>query len=62
MNQINTSRPTKAEQTGPRYWRSLDDLSESPEFIDKVKREFGPEASEMNEVDRRHFFKIMECN
>ena len=62
MKQINTSRPTKAEQTGPRYWRSLDDLSESPEFIDKLQREFGPEASEMNEVDRRHFFKIMAAS
>lgn len=62
MKPINTSPPTKAEQTGPRYWRSLDDLSQSPEFLDQVQREFGPEASEMNEVDRRHFFKIMAAS
>ena len=28
----------------------LDDLSQSPEFLAQVEREFGPEASEMNEV------------
>lgn len=51
-----------AENSGPRYWRSLDDLAQSPDFIDQVHREFGPEASEMNEVDRRHFFKIMAAS
>ncbi|MCH6257528.1 TAT-variant-translocated molybdopterin oxidoreductase [Puniceicoccaceae bacterium K14] len=52
-----------AEQnSGPRYWRSLDDLAQTPEFIDQVNREFGPEASEMNEVDRRHFMKIMAAS
>ncbi|MBK1878043.1 TAT-variant-translocated molybdopterin oxidoreductase [Pelagicoccus mobilis] len=52
----------EAELSGPRYWRSLDDLSQSPEFLAQVEREFGPEASEMNEVDRRHFFKIMAAS
>lgn len=51
-----------ANQSGPRYWRSLDELSQTPEFIAQVQREFGPEASEMNEVDRRHFFKIMAAS
>ena len=59
MKPIHSTPSTKAEQTGPRYWRSLNELSQSPEFIEQVHREFGPEASEMNEVDRRHFFKIM---
>jgi len=62
MKPINSTPSTKAEQTGPRYWRSLDELSQSPEFIEQVQREFGPEASEMNEVDRRHFFKIMAAS
>lgn len=58
-----TSNSSMAEQnSGPRYWRSLDDLAQSPEFIDQVHREFGPEASELNEVDRRHFFKIMAAS
>ena len=48
--------------SGPRYWRSLDDLAQTPEFQAQVEREFGPEASEMNEVDRRHFFKIMAAS
>jgi len=51
-----------SEPTGPRYWRSLDDLAQSPEFLKEVEREFGPEASEMSEVDRRHFFKIMAAS
>jgi len=48
--------------SGPRYWRSLDDLAQTPEFQAQVEREFGPEASEMNDVDRRHFFKIMAAS
>jgi len=62
MKPINATPATKAEQSGPRYWRSLDDLSQSPEFLEQAQREFGVEASEMNEVDRRHFFKIMAAS
>ncbi|MDE0766843.1 MAG: TAT-variant-translocated molybdopterin oxidoreductase [Opitutaceae bacterium] len=62
MKPINSTPATKAEQTGPRYWRSLDELSHSPEFLEQAHREFGVEASEMNEVDRRHFFKIMAAS
>lgn len=62
MKPINSTPATKAEQTGPRYWRSLDELSQSPEFLEQAHREFGVEASEMNEVDRRHFFKIMAAS
>ncbi len=54
--------PSSSELSGPRYWRSLDDLAQTPEFLSQVEREFGPEASEMNEVDRRHFFKIMAAS
>ena len=62
MKPINSTPATKAEQTGPRYWRSLDELSQSTEFLEQAHREFGVEASEMNEVDRRHFFKIMAAS
>ncbi len=62
MKPINSSPSTKAEQSGPRYWRSLDEMSQSPEFLEQAQREFGVEASEMNEVDRRHFFKIMAAS
>ncbi len=62
MKRAPYTHPESAELSGPRYWRSLDDLSQSPEFLAQVEREFGPEASEMNEVDRRHFFKIMAAS
>ncbi|MBC2604484.1 TAT-variant-translocated molybdopterin oxidoreductase [Pelagicoccus albus] len=62
MKRAPYNHPETAAQSGPRYWRSLDDLSQSPEFLAQVEREFGPEASEMNEVDRRHFFKIMAAS
>ncbi|BET69619.1 TAT-variant-translocated molybdopterin oxidoreductase [Opitutales bacterium ASA1] len=54
--------PTRAEQTGPRYWRSLDELQETPGFKEYVAREFPEGASELDEVDRRHFFKIMAAS
>lgn len=62
MKRAPYSHPESAELSGPRYWRSLDELSQTPEFLAQVEREFGPEASEMNEVDRRHFFKIMAAS
>ena len=62
MKRAPYSHPETAELSGPRYWRSIDDLAQSPEFSAQVEREFGPEASEMNEVDRRHFFKIMAAS
>lgn len=62
MKRAPYNHPETAELSGPRYWRSLDDLSQSPDFLAQVEREFGPEASEMNDVDRRHFFKIMAAS
>ncbi len=62
MKPLNSNPTSKAELTGPRYWRSLDDLAQSPQFLEQVEREFGPEASELSEVDRRHFFKIMAAS
>ena len=54
--------PSRAEKTGPRYWRSLDELQQTPGFKEYVAREFPEGASEQNEVDRRHFFKIMAAS
>src|SRR5438067_1684518 len=47
--------------TGKRYWRSLEELAETPEFQEKLEREFPQGAAEFNggEVSRRHFLKIM---
>ena len=45
--------------TGPRYWRSLDELAEKPEFREFIEREFPLGASELDGVNRRQFLKIM---
>ena len=45
----------KQGPTGRTYWRSLDELSETPEFKTFLHREFPSGASELMEEDRRHF-------
>ena len=48
---------------GRRYWRSLDDLADTPEFKDWLHREFPQGASELEDgVSRRHFVKIMSAS
>lgn len=54
--------PSERELTGPRYWRSLDDLAATPAFKEQVSREFPDGASGLDGVDRRHFFKIMAAS
>lgn len=50
-------------EVGPKYWRSLDQLAETPEFNQWVEREFPAGASEFNDpVSRRHFVKIMSAS
>ena len=48
------------QKTDKMYWRSLDQLQETPEFRQFVEREFPEGASEMtSEVDRRKFLLLM---
>src|SRR5207247_7862896 len=55
--------PCPEPQSGQRYWRSLDQLGESPEFQQWVEREFPAGASEFTDpVGRRHFIKIMSAS
>jgi len=54
--------PGARELTGPRYWRSLDDLAATPAFKEWVAREFPAGASELEGVNRRHFLKIMAAS
>jgi MoCo/4Fe-4S cofactor protein with predicted Tat translocation signal len=54
--------PSERELTGPKYWRSLDELSETPGFKAQVEREFPADASTLNGVDRRQFFKLMAAS
>lgn len=48
--------------TGPRYWRSLDELAETPGFKQQMAREFPEGADNLNGVDRRRFFKLMAAS
>src|SRR6266480_2271627 len=47
--------------TGKRYWRSLGELSDTPEFREWLEREFPAGAAELNGVEwsRRSFLKLM---
>jgi MoCo/4Fe-4S cofactor protein with predicted Tat translocation signal len=54
---------TPQPETGPRYWRSLDELAETPEFRQWVENEFPAGATELADpVTRRHFMKIMSAS
>jgi len=54
----NSSSPA----TGRRYWRSLDELADMPEFKEWLHREFPQGASELDGSNRRHFLKIMAAS
>jgi molybdopterin-containing oxidoreductase family iron-sulfur binding subunit len=48
---------------GLRYWRSLDELADTPEFGQWVEQEFPAGATELSDpVTRRHFMKIMSAS
>jgi molybdopterin-containing oxidoreductase family iron-sulfur binding subunit len=52
-------RATGAEKS-KKYWRSLDELAETPEFRELVAREFPHAAEEWNDpFERRTFLKLM---
>ena len=53
-------RARLAGQQGPRYWRSLEELAETPEFLAYLDREFPEQASEWTDrPSRRTFLKLM---
>src|SRR4051812_19324236 len=54
--------PSERELTGPKYWRSLDELAGTPGFKAQLDREFPEGASELDGVDRRQFMKIMAAS
>lgn len=51
-----------APSSGPRYWRSLDELADTPGFREQLAREFPEGASSIEGVDRRQFMKIMAAS
>jgi MoCo/4Fe-4S cofactor protein with predicted Tat translocation signal len=55
--------PCPEPETGPKYWRSLDELAETPEFRQFVEREFPSGASELTDpIARREFVKLMSAS
>jgi len=49
-----------APASGKSYWRSLEELADSPEFREFVEREFPQQAEEWNDpFERRTFLKLM---
>src|SRR6266496_5023801 len=47
-------------QNGKKYWRSLDELADSPAFREFVSREYPQQAEEWNDpIERRTFIKLM---
>ncbi len=55
--------PCPEPETGPRYWRSLEQLADTPAFQEWLEREFPDGASELTDpVSRRHFVRIMSAS
>ncbi|MBT5716746.1 MAG: TAT-variant-translocated molybdopterin oxidoreductase, partial [Opitutae bacterium] len=54
--------PEKNLDNGKRYWKSLDDLAETPGFRSWVEREFPEGASMLEGVQRRGFVKLMAAS
>ncbi len=53
-------REKLSEARGPQYWRTLDELAQTPEFEEMLHREFPKHASEWSDnSSRRDFMKIM---
>jgi MoCo/4Fe-4S cofactor protein with predicted Tat translocation signal len=53
---------SERELSGPKYWRSLDELAETPGFRAQLEREFPQGAAEWDNGDRRNFLKLMAAS
>src|SRR3984957_16126603 len=63
MSLININGGNSVKGTGPEYWRSLNQLSDTPEFRQWVEREFPAGASEMLDgQSRRNVMKLMAAS
>src|SRR4026207_23726 len=50
----------EAPRNGKKYWRSLEELADTPQFREFVAREFPQQAEEWNDpIERRTFIKLM---
>src|SRR5579862_6907111 len=56
---LDEAREKLSSAKGPRYWRSLEELTNNEGFQDLVEREFPRQAGEwMDPVTRRGFLKL----
>src|ERR1700730_12151437 len=51
-----------ASVTGPKYWRSLDQLADTPEFRDWVSKEFPGGTEILDGQSRRNVLKVMAAS
>jgi molybdopterin-containing oxidoreductase family iron-sulfur binding subunit len=59
-NDFETLRRRAVGEHGRRYWRSLNELADTPELAEYVQREFPSQAGEWHDpVSRRNFIKLM---
>jgi MoCo/4Fe-4S cofactor protein with predicted Tat translocation signal len=57
---LEAAKAKLAGQTGKKYWRSVDELADTPAFRDMVQREFPSQAAEwLDSTSRRGFLKVM---
>ena len=57
---VETAQARLAGMTGKRYWQTIDELADTPEFQDALRREFPQHALEwVDSVSRRGFMKLM---
>src|SRR5277367_5638224 len=60
---LDEARARVAGQTGKKYWRSVDELADTPAFREAVQREFPTQAAEwIDPVSRRGFLKVMSAS
>ena len=51
--------PELGQVSGRKYWRSIEEYSQTPEFKELLEREFPTDASIMDDTSRRSFLKVM---
>ena len=57
---LSAVRAKLADETGPRFWRSLEEIAQTEEFTHYLHREFPEQASEWTDNDsRRNFLRVM---
>ncbi len=57
---LSAIRARLENKSGPTYWRSLEELAETPAFTEFLHREFPSQASEFTDpAGRRTFLKLM---